>query len=425
MSEYAVWIATVLMLVMIFVKVPIYASVLLSSISYFLISGTNIFFAAQRITSGIESVSLLACPFFIMAGVLFNYTGVTDRLVEFCSLVTGRMNGGLAQANILLSTIMGGMSGSSNADAAMEAKILVPAMEESGQSKAFATVITAFSSTITPLIPPGIAMILFGTLSGASIGSLFMWGLWIGIIMCVSMIIFTEIIAKRRGYQPYLDKKPTGAEFGASLKKSWPALMLPVVIIGAIRIGIISPSEAGAVAVFYSFVLGLCWKQWTWDKFKQALKETSITTGALMLIIGTAAIYSWILTKEQLPQKLAALMLQFIHDKYLFMLAINIFLILVGMLMEGASAMIILAPLLAPVAVKYGINLVHFGMMMVFNLSIGGISPPVGTLMFVTCGVTGCKIKDFLKESVPYFVYMIILLLLITYVPFTFPALYG
>ena len=164
MSDYAVWIATVLMLVMIFIKVPIYASVLLSSISYFLISDTNIFFAAQRITSGIESVSLLACPFFIMAGVLFNYTGVTDRLVKFCSLVTGRMNGGLAQANILLSTIMGGMSGSSNADAAMEAKILVPAMEESGQSKAFATVITAFSSTITPLIPPGIAMILFGIL---------------------------------------------------------------------------------------------------------------------------------------------------------------------------------------------------------------------------------------------------------------------
>lgn len=425
MSEYAVWIATVLMLAMIFLKVPIYASVLLSSISYFLISDTNIFFAAQRITSGIESVSLLACPFFIMAGVLFNYTGVTDRLVEFCSLVTGRMNGGLAQANILLSTIMGGMSGSSNADAAMEAKILVPAMEESGQSKAFATVVTAFSSTITPLIPPGIAMILFGTLSGASIGSLFMWGLCIGALMCVSMIVFTEIIAKRRGYKPYLEKRPTGKEYVASLKKSWPALMLPVVIIGAIRIGVISPSEAGAVAVFYSFVLGLCWKQWSWEKFKQALKETSITTGALMLIIGTAAIYSWILTKEQLPQKLAALMLQFIHNRYLFMLAINVFLIFVGMLMEGASAMIILAPLLAPVAVKYDINLVHFGMMMVFNLSIGGISPPVGTLMFVTCGVTGCKIKDFLKESVPYFVYMIILLLLITYVPFTFPALYG
>ena len=425
MSNTAVVVATILMILFIFFKVPVYASVLFSSIAYFLISGTNIFFAAQRITSGIESVSLLACPFFIMAGVLFNYTGVTDRLVDFCTLLTGRMNGGLAQANILLSTIMGGMSGSSNADAAMEAKILVPPMERSGLSRPFSTVITAFSSTITPLIPPGIGMILYGTLSGASIGTMFMWGLGVGVIMCLSMIIFTEIIARRRGYTPYLQKRPTASEYRKSLKRSWPALLLPVVIIGSIRIGMISPSEAGAVAVAYSFVLGLCWKQWTWTRFKQAMKETAVTTGALMLIIGTAAIYSWILTKEQLPQKLAVFMLQYISNKYVFMLVVNIFLILVGMLMEGASATIILAPLLAPIASKYGINLVHFGMMMVFNMSIGGISPPVGTLMFVTCGVTKCKIRDFLKEAIPYFIYMIVLLLVITYVPFLFPFLYG
>lgn len=425
MSDMAIIIATIIMLVLIFLKVPVYASVFISCIVYFLVSDTNIFYASQRITSGIESISLLACPFFIMAGVLFNYTGVTERLVEFCSLLTGRMNGGLAQANILLSTIMGGMSGSSNADAAMEAKMLVPSMEKSGLSKEFSTVITAFSSTITPLIPPGIGMILYGTLSGASIGSLFMWGFAIGIIMCISMILFTEVIAKKRGYRPYLAKSPTAKEYGASLKRSWPALLLPVVIIGSIRIGVISPSEAGAVAVIYSFILGLCWKQWTWESFKGALRETAVTTGALMLIIGTAALYSWILTKEQLPQKLAVLMLHYISNKYVFMLAVNVFLILVGMLMEGASATIILAPLLAPIAQQYGINLVHFGIMMVFNMSIGGISPPVGTLMFVTCGVTKCKIKDFLKESVPYFIYMLVLLMLITYVPFTFSSLYG
>lgn len=425
MSDMAVWIATIMMLVLIFVKVPVYASVLIASVSYFLISDSNIFFVAQRITSGIESVSLLACPFFIMAGVMFNYTGITDRLVDFSSLLTGRMNGGLAQANILLSTIMGGMSGSSNADAAMEAKVLVPSMEKSGHSKPFATVITAFSSTITPLIPPGIGMILYGTLSGASIGSLFVWGFCIGVIMCLSMMIFTEIIAKKRGYKPYLAQRPTARQYGSSLKRAWPALLLPVVIIGSIRVGVISASEAGAVAVAYAFVLGLCWKQWSKEKFKNALKETAVTTGALMLIIGTAAIYSWILTKEQLPQKLATFMLQYISNRYLFMIAVNVFLLVVGMLMEGASATIILAPLLAPVAQKYGINLVHFGMMMVFNMSIGGISPPVGTLMFVTCGVTGCKIKDFLKESIPYFAYMLILLLIITYLPFTFSSLYG
>lgn len=161
------------------------------------------------------------------------------------------------------------------------------------------------------------------------------------------------------------------------------------------------------------------------EKFKDAMRESAVATGALMLIIGTAAVYSWILTKEQIPQKLAMLMLNYISNRFVFMLTVNIFLLFVGMLMEGASATIILAPLLAPVALKYGINLVHFGMVMVYNMSIGGLTPPVGTLMFVTCGVTKCKLKDFLTEAMPYYIFMIILLTAITYVPFSFGFLYG
>lgn len=425
MSDYAVIIATVVMFAFIFLKVPVYVSILLSSLSYFVFSDTNIFFAAQRITSGIESVALLACPFFILAGVFFNYSGVTDRLVEFCSLALGRMNGGLGQANILLSTIMGGMSGSCCADAAMEAKILVPPMEKSGLSKPFSTVVTAFSSVITPLIPPGIGMILYGTLAGVSISDLFMWGLVIGVVMCLTMILFTELIAKKRGYKPYLGKRPTAKEYGKSLKRSWPALLLPVVIIGSIRLGIISASEAGSVAVAYAFILGLCWKQWSWKKFKAALKETAVSTGSLMLIIAAASIYSWILTKEQLPQQLASVMLKFISNKYVFMLAVNIFLIFVGMFMEGNSSAIILIPLFAPIARQYGINLVHFGMTFIFNGTLGALTPPVGTLMYVTCGVTECKLKDFLKEAIPYYAFFFLILALITYVPFTFRFLYG
>lgn len=425
MSEYAVLIATIVMLVLIFVKVPVFVSVMSACLTYFVLNpDANIQMAAQRITSGLESTSLLACPFFILAGVLFNYCGVTDRLVEFCTLVTGRMTGGLAQANILLSTIMGGMSGSSNADAAMEAKVLVPPMEKSGLSKPFSTVITAFSSIITPLIPPGIGMILYGTLANASIGSLFMWGLCIGGIMCVSMIGLTEIIAKKRGYIPYRKERATAGEWKRVLKLSWPALMLPIVIIGSIRVGAVSPSEAGAVAVVYSLILGLVWGEIDGKKFVRAMRESASTVGALMLIVATAAIYSWILTKEQLPQVIAEALLSSVSNKYVFLLVVNVFLLLVGMLMEGAAATIILVPLLAPIAQMYGIDLVHFGMIVVFNMSIGGVSPPIGTLMFVTCGVTNCKIKDFLKEGVPYFVYMLILLMLITYVPFSFSWLY-
>lgn len=424
-GQFAVIAATIIMLVFIFSKVPVFIAVLSASLSYFALNpSASIFFAAQRITSGLESVSLLACPFFIMAGVFFNYTGVTDRLVDFCTLLTGRMNGGLAQANILLSTVMGGMSGSSNADAAMEAKILCPPMEKSGHSKAFATVITAFSSNITPLIPPGIGIILYGTLSGASIGQLFMWGLTIGLFMCITMIILTEFIAKKRGYKPYLKKAPTFKEVSIVMKRSWPALALPVIIIGSIRLGIVSASEAGAVAVVYAIVLGFLWKEMNWEKIKMGMRESAVTIGALMLIIATASIYSWVLTKEMLPQKLANLMLSHVSNKYMFLLITNLFLLLVGMFMEGASATIILVPLLAPIAVAYGIDLVHFGVIVVFNMAIGGVTPPVGTLMFVTCGITGCKIKDFIKEGIPYYIFMFVVLLLITYVPFTFKFLY-
>lgn len=201
-SNY-VAIATIITIVLIFFKVPVFSSVFLGSVIYFILNpNVDIVIAAQRITSGMESVSILACPFFIFAGVLFNYCGVTERLVEFCSLVTGRIYGGLAQTNILLSTVMGGMSGSSVADAAMEAKILVPSMNKSGMSNGFSSVITAFSSLITPLIPPGIGMILYGTMAGVSIGKLFTWGLIFGIFTCASMMWFTKLISKKRGYVP-------------------------------------------------------------------------------------------------------------------------------------------------------------------------------------------------------------------------------
>ena len=421
MIDASVIVATVVMLALLFLKIPVFASILGACFTYFAMNpDVNVVIAAQRITSGVESNSLLACPFFIMAGVFFNYTGVTDRLVDFCSIATGRMTGGLAQANILLSTIMGGMSGSSNADAAMEAKILVPAMERSGMSKAFSTVITAVSSIITPLIPPGIGMILYGTLAGASIGNLFMWGLGIGVLMCVTMIVMTEVIAKKRGYKPYLEKRPTIREIGGVFKSSWPALVLPVIIIGSIRIGAVSPAEAGGVAVIYSIILGLVWKELNVNKIVVSLRESAVSVGNLMLIVAAAAIYSWILTKEQVPQALATIMLQYVSNKYVFMLVVNLFLIVAGMLMSGTALTIILVPLLAPIAQSYGIDLVHFGMVFTYNLSLGGITPPVGTLMFTTCGVTGCKLKDFIVECIPWYGYMVVFLFALTYLPFLF-----
>lgn len=423
-SNY-VAIATLITLVLIFFKIPVFASVFLGSVVYFVLNpNVDIVIAAQRITSGMESVSILACPFFIFAGVLFNYCGVTERLVEFCSLVTGRIYGGLAQTNILLSTVMGGMSGSSVADAAMEAKILVPSMRKSGMSNGFSSVITAFSSLITPLIPPGIGMILYGTMADVSVGKLFSWGLLIGILTCASMMWFTKIISKKRGYDPLRKTKLAPGLMKASIKRSFPSLFLPVIIIGSIRVGIATPSEAGAIAVAYAIILGLAYRELNWKKFFQATREAGVTIGMVLLIVGTSSMYSWILTKEQVPQAISAIMLSVISNKYLFLLIINLMLLIVGMFMEGCAATIILAPLLAPIAAGYGIDPIHFGMVFTLNLAVGCITPPMGTVMFATCGVTGCSLKEFLGEGKPYFVYMTVLLLLLTYVPFLIPGIY-
>lgn len=415
---WCVLVGTIVMLVLMFLDVPIYISIFCGSIMYFLLNPTvDITMMGQRITSGVESTSLLACPFFIFAGVLFNYCGITKRLMVFCNLVTGRIHGGLAQANILLSTIMGGMSGSNNADAAMEAKIMIPPMVEQGLPRDFSTVITAFSSLITPLIPPGICMILYGTLAGVSVGKIFTAGFAIGILMCITMMAFTAVVSRKRGYKPTREGKMKKGELANALKISWPCLVLPIIIIGSIRIGVCTPSEAGAVAVVYALVLGICYRELDFHKFLNAVKEGANSIGSIMMIVAACSCYSWILTKEQVPQILTNVILSVFSNKIMFLLVVNLFMLVVGMFMEGASATIILAPLLAPIAASYGLDPVHFCMIVTINLSIGVLTPPVGTVMYVSCSVAGVKIGDFMKAALPYYGYMFAVLFGVTYLP--------
>jgi tripartite ATP-independent transporter DctM subunit len=411
-------VAAIVMLVCMFLKTPVFVSVLAGSVTYFSMTPeASAQLIAQRFTSGMESVPLLAVPFFICAGVFMNYSGITGRIMDFCAVVTGRMAGGLAQVNILLSTLMGGLSGSNIADAAMEAKMLVPEMEKNGLPKAFSTVVTAFSSIVTPLIPPGIQMIIYGTLSNVSIGKIFMAGISVGVLTCLVMMTGTMIISKKRGYKPLRTTGVSVSEICRSLTKASLPLCLPVIIIGGIRIGVFTPTEAGAVAVIYAVLLGLIYKDLNLKASFAAIKETVITTGSIALIIGSAAVFAWILTKERVPQTLTAMMTAGISNKYVFLIVVNLFLLIVGMFIEGTAATIVLTPLLAPVAAAFGINEVQFAFVFIFNLSIGCITPPMGVLMFVTCGITGCKTKDFLQESVPYFAMLLVVLLLVTFVP--------
>ncbi|TCO76500.1 TRAP transporter large permease [Marinisporobacter balticus] len=418
MEMNVVGIAAVVMLVFLFLKVPVFTSVLSGSVVYFALSPnipTQII--AQRVIAGIESIPLLAVPFFICAGVYMNYSGVTKRVMNFAEALTGHMSGGLAQVNVLLSTLMGGLSGSNLADAAMQAKMLVPEMEKKGFTKEFSSVVTASSAMITPLIPPGIAMIIYGSIANVSIGKLFIAGIGPGILLCGSMMLLVSIISKKRGYKPVREKFIAPKEFMVALKNAALPLCLPVIIIGGIRLGIFTPTEAGAVAIIYSLMLGIVYREMTFKDAVSGIKETINSTASIMLIVGAASAFAWILTKERIPQQITELIIEMISNKYIFLMVVNIFLIFVGMFIEGNASMIVLVPLLAPVAKAYGIDEIQFAMIFIFNSAIGCITPPMGTLMFVTCGITKCKINNFIKEAVPFYILLFICLMLLTFVP--------
>ncbi len=411
-------LAAAVLLALLFLKVPVFIAVLAGSVIYFIGSPTvsNQFFA-QRMIAGVESIPLLAVPFFVCAGVFMNYTGVTKRIMTFCEVLTARMYGGLAQVNVLLSTLMGGLSGSNLADAAMQSKILVPEMVQKGFSNQFSSVVTATSAMITPLIPPGIAMIIYGSIANVSIGKLFVAGIGPGLLLCIALMTMVSIISRKRGYAPTRTERMPQKDFWNALKPAIPPLLLPVVIIGGIRLGIFTPTEAGSVAIVYALMLGCFYREMRLRDIFTGLKETVTTTASIMLIVGAASSFAWALTKERIPQTFAAYMVDSVHDKVLFLLIVNVFLIIVGMFIEGNAILIVLAPLLAPVAASFGINEIQFAMIFIFNISIGALSPPMGTLMFVTCGITGCKLKDFIREAVPFYLLLIICLLLLTFVP--------
>lgn len=418
MEISAVTLAILILLVCLFLKVPVFVSILAGCVAYFSVSpDVARLVIAQRVVAGTESIPLLAVPFFVCAGVYMNYSGVTERIMGFCSVLTGRMTGGLAQVNVLLSTLMGGLSGSNLADAAMEAKMLVPEMEKKGFSKEFSSVVTATSAMITPLIPPGIGMIIYASVTNLSVGKLFISGIGVGALLCIAMMIMVRFVSKKRGYLPLRTEKVPREEMLTSFKGAALPLCLPIIIIGGIRIGIFTPTEAGAIAIVYSLILGLFYGKINIQNLIAGIKETVLTTASIMLIVGAASALSWVFTKEQIPQTLTGFMLAHISNKYVFLLIVNIFLILVGMFVEGNAINIILGPLLAPIAASYGIDPIQFAMVFIFNISIGSISPPMGTLMFVTCGVTKCKIKAFIKEAVPFYLLLLLVLMLLTFIP--------
>ena len=413
---------TVVFLVFFFMfilNVPVAFALIISTATYFLF--TDNFTSTvliQRMLGGISSFPLLAIVFFIAAGILMNYTGITSRMLRFAQVVTNRLPGSLAQVNIVLSTLMGGLSGSNIADAAMQSKILVPEMEKRGYTRPFSTALTAATALITPIIPPGIGLIMYGYVGNVSIGSLFLAGIVPGLFLCLCFMIYVHFYAKANNIETEKKEKVTVKLFFFTLKDALLALFLPIVIIGGIRIGAFSATEAGAIAVFYALFLGLVvYREMKMSQLVHALVETVHTAASILLIIAAGSAFGWMLTLEQVPQKMTQFVVQYISSPTLFFIVVLIFLLIVGMFVEGNVLIIILTPLFMPMLQQYGIDPVHFGIFFILTISIGTLTPPVGTIMFTTCAMTKTKIEDFITASLPFLAVLIVAALVIAFVP--------
>lgn len=415
--ELIVLLSTLVILFLL--NVPISFALIISTAIYFLFNDSfSSMVIIQRMVGGLESVPLLAIIFFITAGILMNYTGITLRMLRFAEVITRPLPGALAQVNIVLSTLMGGLSGSNIADAAMQSKILVPEMEKKGYDKGFSTALTAATSLITPIIPPGIALIMYGYIGNVSIGKLFMAGILPGIALCLLMMIYVHIYAKKHHLETGEKKKVTLKEFLFTVKDAFLALLLPVIIIGGIRFGIFSATEAGAIAVLYALILGLViYREMSVKQLIGALVETVHTSASILIIIAAGSAFAWVLSLEQVPQRMTEFMTGFITMPWMFFVIVMAFLLIIGMFIEGNVALIILTPLFMPMLFEFGIDPVHFGIFFIICLSIGTLTPPLGTIMFVTCSITGTKIEDFIKHSIPFLTLLIIAALLIAFIP--------
>ncbi|MGE4463928.1 TRAP transporter large permease [Sphaerochaeta sp.] len=414
------YLPILLVFILYFSSIPIAYALFGSSLFYFALIDTSspVDLILQKFVTSTQSFPLLAIPFFVMAGSIMNYAGISKKLMQFADVLTGHMAGGLAQVNVLLSMLMGGVSGSANADAAMQSKMLVPEMEARGYDRAFSTAITAASSAVTPVIPPGINLIIYALIANVSVGRTFMAGYLPGLLMTVSLMVAVAIISKKRGYQPVREKKASTKEIlHQALDSVW-ALLFPFGIILGLRVGMFTPSEAGAVAVFYCIIVGkFIYKELGKQHIIPVLKETVFGTAGVVLIIVSASVFGYYLNWERIPQAMTSLLLDITQNKYLMLMIINVLFLFMGMFLEGGAAMIILAPLLVPVVTKLGVDPVHFGLITIVNIMIGGLTPPFGSMMFTCCSITKCKLQDFVKEVIPFIIALLISLLLVTYIP--------
>ncbi len=400
---------------------PVAFALMLAAIPVFVLTGTMPpTVALQKMVTATQNFPLLAVPFFILAGNLMNATGITERLVRFARLLTGWLAGGLAQVSIILSFLMGGISGSAVADASMEARLLGPSMLKQGYAKGTTAAILAFGSIITATIPPSIGLILFGFINEVSIGRLFLAGIIPGALLTAVLMGTTWIVAKRNGYLPDLESPPTARELGASFLESIWALAFPFILIVGFRFGFFTATEAGVFLVFYSLFIGtVVYRELTWRKIYEAIQASIGDLGMVMLLIMMAAVLGYAVTIERAPQQITEWVTSLTTVPVFTLILVVILLVVSGMFLEGAANILLITPIVMPVLIDAGYDPVHLGILMVTLINFGGLTPPVGVIMFTVCGILGVKTASYSRASLPFFLAMGVFFVLLV----AFPAL--
>ena len=401
------------------IGVPVAFALGLSTVTALLVSGNFPLLVLLKETfTGIDSFPLMAVPFFILAAELMSGGSLTEVLLKFAGQFVGHRRGGLGYTNVVSLTFFSGISGSALADAAGPGSMLIRMMDKAGYSRAYAAALTASTAIVGPIIPPSIIMIIYALADdNVSVGALFVAGLLPGLVIAIAMCVVNWYVSKQRNYKGD-DESPTRQQILETTWKALPAILLPVIILGGMRAGWFTPTEASVVAVFYALICGkYVYRTLEWKAVPDILSRSALLTASVLLIIGMSASFAWILTIEGVPQTVANWIVEMQLSPWTFLIVINIFLLLFGIFIEPLPGVMVLVPILAPVAAKVGIDPIHFAMIVIYNLTLGMITPPVGGLLFVTSNVSRVPLSDLTRELKPFLWAHGVVLVVLTFVP--------
>ena len=405
--------------VLLILGAPIAYAIGLSSLSYLALSGnTNLLMVLpQKLFQGVDSFVLLSIPFYLLAGELMNATGITIRLIQFFTVLIGHLRGALAYVNVVSSILFAGISGTATADAAAIGGVIIPAMKKEGYTPEFSAALTSAAATIGPIIPPSMVMILYAVFANESVAALFAAGIVPGLLMGLFLIAAIWLQA-RKGTLPDPKPRSTMTEIGTGFRDAVLALIMPLIILGGLLGGVFTATEAAVVAVVYALFLGVfIYRSLSWTRFVGALRSSAIMTGSLLFIASTGALFAWIMASEQVPAKVADIMLSISDNPLVFLLLVNVMLLIIGTFMDTLAALIILVPVLLPIANNLGIDPVQFGVVIGFNLIQGLITPPLGIVLFISAQIAGVRFERVVRALIPFLICNLLTLVLISLFP--------